>query len=57
MLGLIARQGRIKGLDLIDFNYPQHITSPTVDPKLKEEIGISCIASVYYNLTYKSLKV
>ena len=32
VVGWIKRQGQIKGLDLIDFNYPQHITSPKVDP-------------------------
>jgi len=37
-LGYIARQGRIKGLNLIDFNYPQHITSPTVTDELKKEL-------------------
>ena len=24
-LGLVARQGTVKGLDLVDFNYPQHL--------------------------------
>lgn len=38
MLGWIARQGKIKGLDLVDFNYPQHITSPKVTTEAKEEI-------------------
>ena len=32
VVGWIKRQGQIKGLDLIDFNYPQHITSPKVNP-------------------------
>ena len=32
VVGWIKRQGQIKGLDLIDFNYPQHITSPKVFP-------------------------
>lgn len=27
VFGWIARQGTIEGLDLVDFNYPQHITS------------------------------
>ena len=38
VLGYINRQGRIKGLDLVDFNYPQHITSPIVTPELKDEL-------------------
>jgi len=38
VLGYIARQGRIKGLDLVDFNYPQHITSPVVTEELKQEL-------------------
>ena len=29
-LGLVARQGTVKGLDLVDFNYPQHLKG--VDP-------------------------
>lgn len=36
--GWIERQGRIKGLDLIDFNYPQHITSPRVTESERREI-------------------
>eukprot|EP01041_Mallomonas_annulata_P006621 gene6621-13411_t len=38
LLGWIQRQGTIQGLDLIDFNFPQHITSNTVDPQEKNEI-------------------
>lgn len=38
VLGYITRQGRIKGLNLVDFNYPQHITSPIVTSELKEEL-------------------
>ena len=25
MFGWVARQGMIEGLDLVDFNYPQHL--------------------------------
>jgi len=38
LIGWIQRQGQIKGLNLIDFNYPQHITSPVVTDKAKNEI-------------------
>ena len=47
--GWIARQGRIAGLDLVDFNYPQHITSPVVTAELLSglmqalrEAGLNC---------------
>jgi len=36
--GWILRQGKVKGLDLVDFNYPQHITSPTVTEEAKRAI-------------------
>ena len=31
VLGWIARQGTVKGLDLVDFNYPQHLEGLEVD--------------------------
>lgn len=36
--GWIARQGRVRGLSLVDFNYPQHITSREVTENLRNEI-------------------
>ena len=36
--GWIARQGRVQGLSLVDFNYPQHITSRDVTPELTQEL-------------------
>lgn len=37
-LGWIKRQGLIKGLDYIDFNYPQHIPSGKVTQSVKAEL-------------------
>ena len=31
----IQQQGKIKGLDLVDFNYPQHLTGPVTDDYLQ----------------------
>lgn len=31
VLGWVARQGTIKGLDLVDFNFPQHLEGLSVD--------------------------
>ena len=31
----IQRQGQIEGLDLVDFNYPQHLTGPVTEDYLK----------------------
>lgn len=45
--GWIKRQGRIKGLSKVDFNYPQHLTHP-VDQHSKKEI-LECLRAA--NLT------
>jgi len=31
LLGWIARQGTVEGLDLVDFNFPQHLEGWEVD--------------------------
>jgi sugar phosphate isomerase/epimerase len=36
--GWVRRQGLIKGLSLVDFNYPQHITAKTVDSEARDEL-------------------
>ena len=39
---MIKRQGRIRGLDLVDFNYPQHLTQP-VTPEASREV-LQCLS-------------
>jgi len=38
VLGWIARQGQIKGLDLVDLNYPQHFDSALTEKKLRQAL-------------------
>jgi len=38
VFGWIKRQGLIRGLDLVDFNYPQHLTAPASCSELRDSI-------------------
>ena len=39
----VRRQGKIRGLSLVDFNFPQHLTAP-VSPEAKAEV-LSCLSA------------
>ena len=53
VLRWVARQGTVKGLDLVDFNYPQHLAAVPVE-KVREALekaglkaGAMCMRYVY----------
>lgn len=45
VLGWISRQGRVKGLDLVDFNFPQHLTSQAVEQQELDRITSALAAA------------
>ena len=44
VLGWIARQGQIKGLDLVDLNYPQHFDKNLTEKKLRQTLDSAGLA-------------
>lgn len=44
VLGWIARQGQIKGLDLVDLNYPQHFDNGLTEKKLCQALDSAGLA-------------